>query len=237
MTDTTLFVQKLKEHESLIRYAAKRYRIQGVVEPEDLYQEGLMILHQMIDKYDFDPYSDDFRKMFKTELWHGLWKMLRHSKATKRDHRATVVHDFQEPDYDEHGNHEHSKPRLNAALASPDSQPDEAVSDQQHAARTVVFLHRLRASLDSEARDVLDYVLNPPTWDDVPPALRVTKEGDEYWKLPSRIPQHVTAFMLGIPIIRFRRALKRIRKKAALIGDEEGLDLVAAAGIRKFGSL
>ncbi len=67
---STLFKTALLEYEGLIWSAARRYHIPGLLDPEDLYQEGCIILAEMLRDGTFEAESIDFQKMFKTKLWH-----------------------------------------------------------------------------------------------------------------------------------------------------------------------
>ncbi len=92
------FLSKLKEFSSLIRFASYRCQIPGVLDSDDLYQEGLMILDRMFhEDYPYLLDTDiDFRKMFKTELWHGLFKIIKRHKAQQRDFKKVVPQDYSE---------------------------------------------------------------------------------------------------------------------------------------------
>lgn len=221
--NAAVYQQKLKEYESLMRYAARRYRIQGVLDPDDLYQEACVILYRMFLKYDFDENSVDFRKMFKTELWHGLSKVLHRFKTKKRDHTKPV-----------RGNAETLE---NEGLVSFCDQghpsPEDQVIQNESVAEVDKFLETLIMRLDDEALVVLYELLYPRSWLDVPDSYKANVFDDKYWRAPKKVPQHVVAGVLGLPLIRVRRTIKRIRREAVRVGEELGLKGVAALGFTR----
>jgi len=224
------YLRKLREFDRLIRYAAFRYRIPGVLDSEDLYQEGLIILDKMFRKYNFHPDSDDFRKMFKTELWHGLWHVLQKYKQSKRDWRRVLNKDLStlELASDEESGNLHSD-----ALHAFASSPEDHVRETQTNESLSLFLDTLVARLDDEARVVLSELLYPRSWSEIPEESKKNSSDDIYWRCPKkRIPRHILASILGFPKIRVRRAIKRIRSAALEVSTELGTDLVSKAGLR-----
>lgn len=225
---TELFLRKVEEWEGLIRFASHRYRIPGVLEPDDLYQEGLMILDDMFRKYDFEPDSDDFRKMFKTELWHGLWHVLQKYKTIKRDWRKVTPKDFADIERDLASGEADGLPldRVTCTFT-----PEEAYEIKESTENTERFIEMLVDRLDDEARVVLSELIYPRTWDEIPDKYKCTGNDEVYWRVPKKVPQHVLADLLGWPLIRVRRAITRIRKHAKALGVEVGFEEMASAQI------
>ncbi len=264
---TAVFTRKLKEYESLIRYASRRYQIRGVLDPDDLYQEGLLILDKMLRpgvhdyEHEFDPDSVDFRKMFKTELWHGLWKVLQKCKAQKRDWKKIVHKDYSQleknasrsgrcgaPTDDQVGldlvgslsdasyvggsSDRSLSDKLAGDVFSHGLNPEQQLEAREYIEDLDEFIDTLICRLDDEARVVLSELLYPRDWDEIPDDCKTNGYEDEYWRVPKRVPQHVLARMLDWPLIRVRRSISRIRKHAAAIGEELNMPRVAA-GFKK----
>lgn len=253
-----VFLQKLQEFESLIRYASNRYHIPGVLDPEDLYQEGLLILDKVVTdelanewvlasrrsgaRIHVDKLADrtaDFRKMFKTELWHGLWHVLQKFKTKKRDWRKLEQNDFSDINRSVSEDYPWDRSLTRSAsvkaedISSVGLDPEQIVELAEKLQEVDSFLDILINRLDDEARVVLHELLYPRSWDEIPKVLRTNGYDDEYWRVPKKIPQHVLARMLGWSLIRVRRAISRIRKQATVVGDELGLDILAVTGFRK----
>lgn len=221
------FLRKLQDFDRLIRFAARRYKIPGVLDADDLYQEGLIILNMMFSKYDFSPDSDDFRKLFKTELWHGLYKVLQRHKQSKRDFRKLVNQDYSI--YEQATDEELAAGSdIIPLAASPESQ----FFSREDQTQVREFIEKLSERLDSETRIILSELLYPREWSDIPPEFHCNSTTDSYWRRPKKIiPRHVIADMLGIPRIRMRRAVNRIRVLATQVADELGMDPITKAGL------
>lgn len=224
-----LFIRKLQEWEGLIKFASRRYSVPGVLDPEDLYQESLIILDNMFRKYDFEPDSDDFRKMFKTELWHGLWHVLQRTKASKRDWKRLVPKDYSDMENESTcGDRDvapgHVMSTDNPELAYAEKEAHEAVDK---------LIDLLVERLDDEAKVILNEMLHPRSWDDIPEEFKFTGREEVYWRTPKHIPQHTIAEVLGWPLIRVRRAAKRVRRQAKALGEELGLDILAAVEFQR----
>lgn len=81
----------LEEYEGLIRYAADRYSANGSnsrYTEEDLYQEACIAILDTLE--DFDPGTEDFRKMFKTIMFRRLMDIRNYQNHSKRDERKDV---------------------------------------------------------------------------------------------------------------------------------------------------
>lgn len=222
---TKQFNEKVQEYNRLIWYAARRYRIQGVLDPEDLYQEGLIILDKMFREYDFHPDSPDFRKMFKTELWHGLHHVLQRHKAEKRDHRNTVLGEDVSELIESSEGDMWDRPR-------PET-PEQKIFAGLEIERVDEFIETLYQQLDWEAQVVLREIINPRSWEEIPESCRTTKNDEPVWRKFKQIPQHVIANILDWPLIAVRRAIKRIRKTAKLLARDSGFKLLAAVDLNK----
>lgn len=232
MTQADVFSKKLKEFDKLIRYASWRLKRDGVIEAQDLYQEGLLLLNKMFSTR-FDPDSVDFRKMFKTELWHGLKHIVHDRKATKRglQFRNGMVN------VDDLNVHLMEKRPMADSLKRDVSVYTEEMTSHENGELSYLetetqkqidyFLEELTHRLDDEARIVLLELLQPREWSDIPEDQRVTKEGDEHFRLPSKVPQATIARYLGMSSTGLRRAVKRIREAAVQLHEDLDLRIVS----------
>lgn len=230
-----VFLDKLQEYEGLIRFASKRYQIPGILDCEDLYQEGCMILNKMLQDdyaYPLDPYSRDFRKMFKTELWHRLGHCTHKQKARKRDYRKVAFKDFGDIDPTPVNDSSARDTFTNEELDSFSSglSPEELYEAIEHQCDVEEFLDNLIESLDDEAQIVLSELLFPTPWEEIPDSCKLKSDFTVRVRNPKKkIPQSVLAEMLDWPLVRVRRAITRIRRTAIIIAENKGLKVLASA--------
>lgn len=226
------FMDKLKEFDSLIRYAAHRCRIPGVLDPEDLYQEGLLILDRMFhDDYEYYLETDvDFRKMFKTELWHGLIKIINKHKAKRRDFKKVLNEDYIDIERKVQMREE-GAPAVEAFQGNYD--PEQAFFVKEEADQVELFMDKLVERLDDDANVVLQELMYPTDWEDIPEVFKWTATDGVYERMPKRVPLHIIAELLGWPHIKVRRAVKRIRKASQELAPEMGFDLIAIAAAKR----
>jgi len=212
------FAAILQEYIGLIKYAAKRYSVPGLLDKEDLVQEGMLILDQLLEDNEFDPTTPDFRRMFKTLLWHGLASKVSAFRAQKRDFRKLVY----ENDTDDEGGD-----TSGSWLVSSDPSPEQLSASIADAEVLRNFLETLLARLDDEAKGILQEILSEKSWEEIPEQYRCTELEDEYTRVPKRkVTGYALAGSLGIPFIRFKRGLKRIRVAAVDVADEVGLEAI-----------
>lgn len=228
------YERKLQEYKPLIKYAARRYSIPGVAgaEADDLYQEGCLILDWMVRHSQFEVDSHDFRKMFKTKLWHGLADTLKSHKRKKNDYRKVVYYEQRREDLDgEAQAKELSAQDLETSLQSirgSERDPEQAALDYEQMLKVERFIEILTARLDSDARKMFYELLYPKSWDEIPEEYHRTSQGDVHWRKPrKKIPQHVIADMLGWSVMRVRRSTGRLRREAAAVAEELGFEGVA----------
>lgn len=202
MSRTDVFATKLKQFDGLIRYAARRCRTPAI-DADDLYQEGTIILDNMLDKYEFDPASDDFDRMFKTELWHGLVDALRKTKAKKRDFRSTsYLEDIEADDY---------------SVVVGGKSPEDILSEKEVAIRVGEFLDKLIAALDYDSVLVLGELVSPTSWDELPRDVKSLSDYDLYERVPSKVPNYIRAEVLGMSPTKFKRTIRKIRSRASQV--------------------
>ncbi|MCG8433048.1 MAG: hypothetical protein MJA83_03325 [Gammaproteobacteria bacterium] len=164
----------------------------------------------------------EFNKMFKTELWHGLSKIIQLHKTQKRDYKRVMSEDFSEL--------ESTRPEF-SLLSSFEgtSNPERDCLLREEAYRVDSFLKRLSETLDSDANVVLHELIYPTPWEDIPEVFKWTSAGGVYERVPQKVPLHIVADLLDWPLIKVRRAVKRIRKRGQELAAEMNLDLVTCA--------
>lgn len=222
-----VFMSKLREYDRLIRFASRRLTIQGVVDPDDLYQEGIHILDKFVSETQFDANSVDFRKLFKCHLWHGLINKMNYAKAKKRDHTKTAYISAIE-DSDNESSDSFMLERSADALIL-DSLQDRTTGEdrlmQVEAAQAVEdFIERLIDRLDAAQQRVLQAVISPPEWEQISAAAQTTVSGFVYLRTPRSMPQQVLASFLGVPLSRFRKDLRAIRRTATQLQEDIGVE-------------
>lgn len=240
-----LFSEKLQEFEGLIRFASTRYRIDGVLSPDDLYQEGLMILDKMVRgdyRHDLDPHSTDFRKLFKVELWHGLNKVLQKYKTQKRNYKCLINGDISQIEIQlQSASRSKRRYRAHTTEIVASEAGTMYVRAEQHdllefleAVRDAEkFVDALAFRISDDDRLLLFELLYPRSWEDIPNHLRVTITGDDYWRTPRKVPFHVIADVLEWSLTKARRSLARIRREASLLAKEYGFELISSVDERK----
>lgn len=225
------FLKKKDHFERLIQFCAKRLHIPGVLDQEDLYQEGLLILNAMFVKYDVSPDSEDFNKLFKTELWHRLTNITLFYKRSKRDYRK-IDHSVKTKADREDSDFEGRNPMYLKFLEDLHDEgltPEDAAIENQESVMCEEVLDMLNERLDDESLEVLFELVVPRDADEIPLDAMTTQRGDAYWRRPRKsIPKHTLARMLGMPSIRIRRAIKRIKVAVLEVADELGAEKISA---------
>lgn len=220
--DDEYLIKKLKTFEKLIWFAAKRFSIPGVLQPDDLYQEGLIALEETLAESLDHPDSAEFSRTFKSRLFHKILHILRRHKTASRDWRLEVRDVL---NASEDGT---LTSIFDTIPADDNSNPEYIVSNNQLSE----FVIDLRRELKKEsvkgsifgnsyddALEVLDIVINydPMT---VPEEVVLTYE---------RVPGHLSSAMIseitGWDIMKVRRALSKLRKEAAKICPKYGIIL------------
>lgn len=201
----TAFLAQRKKYESLMQYAAFRCAIPGVLDQEDLYQEALIILDKMFRKYDFAPDTDDFRKLFKTELWHGLCKVVAKYNTQARDHKMSVsANTNDEGGYD-----------LFSRTSGDYGDPEEILVYAEGVKRSEKLLSMLMGSISEDAIAVLELTLDQ---DGMRDALR-----SEYTRLPARLCSSMLGEYLGWDKARVSRAKAELESRALAVAEILGI--------------
>ncbi len=213
------FDDKLSKFKRLMRFAAWKYSIPGVLEQVDLYQEALVILNSVFRKYSTKDDSE-FRKLFKTELWHGLSNVTRSYKCLKRDYRVSVpLENGGTEDGDQWGD---QPACFQTAQVSPET---ELITKEDYEAAGEL-VDRVISVLDDDAVDVLGELLDPTPWASIPDVFKTPLIdfgfGTTYSRTPKTVPRHVIADMLGMSLREVRLAKSRIAKEIVIAAESDG---------------
>jgi len=161
----------------------------------DLYNEGLLILHQT--SQEFDTQSVDFSKMFRTKLAHHFTSYVYYNKAMKRNVNLKTSLSVSE-DYDN----------------SNDSINPEVVRSWRekfnHTYEGEDYVRKFLSLLSDDDRRLLIEMMDPSSnllklWDDC------IKEY-EYERVPENIPWYVYAKFFGWTIRKVRYSINRMRQ-------------------------
>lgn len=187
-------------YNKLIKYAAKRYEIRGILDKEDLYQEGLAALHISIEKYKDKP---DFSKSFKSHLFYVM-SNTRNMYFTKA-RESTVTN------------------RLFSESSIIDSVSGEETTDIL--SRTIdlnKFKKELIDKLRNNKRKVAKYaldILNIITDDDftIPDSVRQL-----YKRIPNRITDEIISNVTGYDINKVKKGIKFLREETMKLAKKYG---------------
>jgi hypothetical protein len=177
---------------------------------DDLYNDGLVVLYETSQQ--FDPESDDFRKMFKTKLIHFYVDYVRYNKSGCRNVKVTTYLEFPPTDF---------KPSAGEYLNK--GVVDKWVESYTHNFEGVDYIRTFFSRLSKEELKLLMELLEP--------SKRTVKIFDsyEYERVPSSIPLYVVAESLGWTSKKARYCLNKIRHKyIAYSGDARLEELVTA---------
>lgn len=201
--------RKAREFHSLLRGAAHYYAVPGVLDPDDLYQQGLVLLDRMFTQRDLYPDSPDFRKLFKTELWHGLSNQCGKERAQCRDWRRRISETQGELGADD-------EYTLWDLLPAPALTPEAALEWAQSAQRVQAFLADMYLVLDPAGRALLQELMEPT---EVEAAVLAT-----YQRVPSKPSTQMLARKLHWSQTRVKRVLATIREHARRLVHVHALD-------------
>jgi hypothetical protein len=110
--------------------------------------------------------------------------------------------------------------------------PGESLDTKEQESSAEEFVSRLCERLDDDSRVILAEILYPRSPEEIPEEYIKTVKGDEPWRKPRKyISRHVLADILGLPRIRVRRAVKKIKKAATQVAQELELNSVAQVGL------
>lgn len=209
--------RKEKDFRSLLRFAAKRYEIKGILPFEDLYQEGLIALHDTLEyHWDMDPDSDNFSRAFRYRLFHRLAKELRRYRTKSRDYKCCESLSSED---------ESSIPRFKNKLVDYVNTPDRSLE-----------VSALRKYISALEDDLERASLTGSIWgnsaDDGLEIFRLFKDydgplGDDvsYERVHRRMNNPAICRITGMDLMKVRRALRRLRKHAMTLAPQYGVDV------------
>lgn len=209
------FVAALSIFESTIWSYARHYSISGVIEPQDLYQDGLMELHKMLGMEQYQGLSEDtFSTYFKTRLASKFLKCIRHSTQKKRDWKSTVHFRNIEDLVDSKDSTDVEKLqigciKIDASQFDRLSQdPETELEHMQKIEEARQFIVDVKAGLDDEAQWLFDQMLIG----DVPDEVK-----GEFKRVPSHASITVLGMIFGWDRARTWRIMQKVRRRAAYV--------------------
>jgi len=206
------FISRLSTLQNVIWYYARNYEIHGVLEADDLYQEGLMELNKMsqLDQYRDLPKST-FNTYFRTRFMSRLKNRVRHHTSKARDWRSTVF-------VDDMGNfvEEKEDPNVTKAAVAINTamfdylspSPADELEHQHKLREAEAFIDEVKAGLDPEAQWLFEQRLHG----DVPEQLK-----GEFKRIPGHASVTVLGMIFGWGRGKTWRVLNRVRRRAAAV--------------------
>lgn len=193
-----LFAARKAEYEGLLKYAAQRYSVPGVLDFDDVYQLSQTILLNFVTEQPPEILNspEDFRKLFKTALFHDLINEVNKTKAQCRDWRRQVSSTGSTSDGEEFS--------LLDLLPSGDADPEACYEQVESQERANEFFLALANRLSDDGKLLLLELVNPR---DVPAELRA-----QYKRAPmSQTSTWLLSQYLGWPCPKVTRELKKLR--------------------------
>lgn len=192
---TTKISEKIQEFNGVMLAASSRYEIPGVLDAEDLYQEALHILDMMFVSYDFSPDSDDFRKMFKTHLWHELSTLCQRENYQKRDWKSKIS---------EQTSLEDGVGSLWDVIPGDTLPADIYIEYKESASRVEAFLSDMNFILDEDGKVLFNELLDPSPLDP-----NIVKD---YKRVPKKRSSTILSRQLGWTKYKVTKYLDQIKK-------------------------
>ena len=225
--DASEIVNKLaKEYKALIQNAAQRYTIEGKYDTEDAEQECITLLWEMLCD-GWDPTTVDFRKLYKTRMWHRLmdrtnW-LTRPCRDCRRNttlyfYRGTTVHDYECTTVDgedlsrcDNPKYSSRNPKHYAAKWSPERDPADIAEEKD-------FIEVFMSKLEGEELQVFTAILSDIMDDgieDIREAL--ARHFDKHYEADQmrrkQVPMYVYAEVTGLEQKVVHRCVQGLRHK------------------------
>jgi len=220
-TPNEFFAKKLIDFEPLLRYAAKRFEIQGVLSREDLYQEGLVALITTFEEHwEVHPDSDSFERSFKSRLFNSMSNCLRKHKTQSRDWKKELRDVISEKS----GSDKDFSP-LNSIPQTTFPSPDYALEIEDidrylDALENDLSVASIRGQMwgntAEDALEIFKLVTDPNL--DVPDEVK-----ECYERLPRGLSNAIIAELTGWDLMKVRRAISRMRKHARRLAPDYGI--------------
>ncbi len=223
-TPNEFFEKKVIEYEPLLWYAARRFEIPGILPREDLYQEGLIVLDELLTETIVNhPDSGDFTRSFKTRLFHRMSEKLKPHKTQKRDWKKELRDLLFKDERDNDGTVSIFNRIPQSTFPSPDHLSellalqqylDALESDLKQASLT----GQLWGNSADDALEVLHLVIDPD--------LKIPKEiSSIYERFPTALTKPLLSELTGWDRNKVRRALRRLRKHARELAPKFGIEV------------
>lgn len=216
------FLRKVGEYEPLLHYAAKRFEIPGVLNWEDLYQEGMIALEETFDyHWTRDPDSEEFTKAFKSRLFHRMHEVLRKYKTQSRDWRkelhATLDMDDEDDIFNKIPQRTFPPPDHNLHVQDLNKYVGELQESLREASRKAVGY----STFFVDAIELLNLITDPNL--ELPEDIT-----DCYDRVPTEgFSNTILAELTGWDVMHVRRAMKRLRRHARVLSEKYGFSIPA----------
>jgi hypothetical protein len=219
-----LVTQVYNQWKGLIHKAACRYEVPGKYDYDDAVQEAVLIIWDLLgggeSKHAWDHTGDEFRKVFKTVLFHKLCDSNRYWRTSKRNYRKEIS----------------LNRRMNQT--NEDADPDffstktgyvTACNQSDDPAAPVMFdelCRKMERALPEYARVLWQNMVSP--------SPKLCQAMDEYLvsreiNYRHRVPIIVYSIALDIPYKVCRNALREIRKTYCEVFGRDDLKHLAVA--------
>lgn len=194
------FVLFLERFKRLIEYASVRYSIDGILEKEVLYQEGLIVLYEILDIYDGKADDEEVCRRFKAALFYKMLDQVKFYKCRCRDWKLTVNNNATDEEVD---------------LISSCVEDDYYLSPYEYMEHKNLekFFDYLVCELIEERDDEALVVLNEIAF-----TRQIDKEiMDSFERFPRNLSYQILSKVLNKNYGVVRGALNRIRSKCIVI--------------------
>jgi len=196
-----VFASLIKKYESYMWYAAQRYSQPPRIEPEDQYQEALLVLHDLASSGEYPLDSVDFDKVFRSKIWWVLGDKLDRIKSLKRDFRKESSENLVSEDNEEVSIWD-LDPKLSANSCFSAPGIDMMFFEE---------IEEIKASLDDTEKRLLDLYLDPTPLKDLIEDYRKARNLNEM----NVIPKYLYKDYLKIGRFEFEKAYWKIMEVLA----------------------
>ena len=221
MVSDQQFSDLYSQWSSYLFAAAQRMSIPGKLDSEDQNAEAVELLWSYATETEHDLTSDDFRKEFKTRLWHRLTDNVRRMRAGRRDVTREI-------NVDQMGSDGLAESDASYWTSGPESVHLSELSSEDDPADIVEAKDSLRvlySLLDQRDASLLTEMLQPS--DELLELQRQYLE-ERGWS-SSPIPFHLFGRAVSMSYKQARLSLTRIRRAATVAFGREDLLSCAVA--------
>lgn len=217
-----IFGKLLEKFDSLIRHAANRMSYPGKLDVEDQYNEGCLLLHEVLETtlnggiYGFnDPFCDDFGKVFKTGLWWRLTSKINALKKACRD-----VSKESSPYMTDDEGSEFAVWDLDAEISDTycSSRPFSNIQSQE-------LVDEVKKLLPDNGKKLIDLFLDPTPLKDLISDYSANRARA---RLNKSIPLHIYRSYLGMKRFPFEDLMHKVRCAVATVVQQKKSVVVEA---------